>query len=122
MENGRSPDPRWIIAAEGSRTAGGHRAAEYLLSEPQLPTAVVAVSDELAIGALRAFRRAGLTAPGTLSIIGFDDHEMAECSDLTIHQPVTQQAHLTAARLGSPAQPTNLVFRIRVRGTTGPPS
>ena len=122
-ENDLPADPRWIITGEGSRMAGGHRAAEYLLSQPQLPTAVFAMSDELAIGALQAFRRAGLTVPGNLSIIGFDDHEMAEHVDLTtIHQPVTQQAQLAAVRLGSPTEHTSLVFRLRVRGTTGPPS
>ena len=122
-ENELAADPRWIITGEGSRMAGGHRAAEHLLSQPQLPTAVFAMSDELAIGALQAFRRAGLTVPGSLSIIGFDDHEMAEHVDLTtIHQPVTQQAQLAAVRLGSPTEHTNLAFRLRVRGTTGPPN
>lgn len=122
-ENHLSVDPRWTVAAEGSRMAGGFRAAEHLLSQPQLPTAIFAMSDELAIGALQALRRAGLAVPGNVSIIGFDDHEMAEYADLTtVHQPVTDQAHLAAARLGRSAQDTRLVFRLRVRGTTGPVS
>ena len=121
-DNDLPVDPRWIVAAEGSRMAGGRLAAEYLLSQPQLPTAVFAMSDELAIGALLAIRRAGLQVPERLSVIGFDDHEMAEYADLTtIHQPVTQQAQLAAARLGAPTRDTDLVFRLRVRGTTGPP-
>ena len=122
-DNNLFADPRWIISAEGSRMAGGHRAAEYLLSQPELPTAVFAMSDELAIGALQAIRRVGLSVPGHLSIVGFDDHEMAEFADLTtVHQPVTQLAQLAAARLGTPAQDTRLTFRLRVRATTGPPS
>lgn len=121
-DNDLPADPRWIVAAEGSRMAGGREAAEYLLSQPQLPTAVFAMSDELAIGALQAIRRAGIHVPDRLSVIGFDDHEMAEYADLTtIHQPVAQQAQLAAARLGTPVRDTDLAFRLRVRGTTGPP-
>ena len=125
--SGLTADPRWIVVAEGSRMAGGYRAAEYLLSQPQLPTALFAMSDELAIGALQAIRRAGMSVPGHLSIVGFDDHEMAEFSDLTtVAQPITQQAQLAAAQLdpasGTSGNNTQLTFRLRVRSTTGPPS
>ena len=119
-------DSRWTAYAEDSRMAGGYSAAEQLLSQPELPTAIFAMSDELAIGALQAIRRTGMNVPGNLSIIGFDNHEMAQYVDLTtVHQPITQQAHLAAARLGSLAQSTgsdtHLAFRLRIRGTTGPP-
>ena len=93
-------NPDWMISAKGSRMAGGLRAAEQLLSRPQLPTAIFAMSDELAIGALRGIRRAGLTVPGHLSMVGFDDHEMAEFTDLTtVHQPVEEQVRAAAAML-----------------------
>jgi DNA-binding LacI/PurR family transcriptional regulator len=116
--------PEWVISAAGSRMAGGVRAAEELLTRPRLPTAVFAMSDELAIGALGALRRAGLSVPGQLSIVGFDNHEMAEFSDLTtIHQSVWQQAQ-EAARLllDGPAtgDKTEVPIRLVVRGTTGP--
>ena len=124
-ENGLRLNPDWTIRAEGSRMGGGVRAAERLLSLPRLPTAVFAMSDELAIGALRSARRAGLSVPGHLSIIGFDDHEMAEYLDLTtIRQPVERQAR-EAARLlthGFEHAPdkTELPVRLVVRGTTAP--
>ena len=107
--------------------AGGYRAAEHLLSQPQLPSAVFAMSDELAIGALQAIRRAGMRVPGDLSIIGFDDHEMAQYADLTtVAQPIIQQAQIAATRLEPSARTsgrdTQLGYRLRVRGTTGPPS
>jgi DNA-binding LacI/PurR family transcriptional regulator len=119
-------NPDWMISAEGSRMAGGRRAAEQLLSRPQLPTAIFAMSDELAIGALRSIRRAGLTVPGHLSVVGFDDHEMAEFVDLTtIHQPVEDQVRAAAAMLATPdpgaRSGVQLPVRIVVRGTTSPP-
>ncbi|MDV6284957.1 LacI family DNA-binding transcriptional regulator [Rhodococcus jostii] len=124
--SGLTADPRWIVLAEGSRMSGGYAAAEYLLSQPQLPTALFAMSDELAIGALQAFRRAGMSVPGDLSIVGFDDHEMAEFADLTtVAQPLIQQAQLAAERLDPSnhtiGRDTQLAFRLRVRGTSGPP-
>lgn len=127
--SGLTTDPRWTVIAEGSRMAGGYRAAEHLLSQPQLPSAVFAMSDELAIGALQAIRRAGMKVPGDLSLIGFDDHEMAQYADLTtVQQPIKEQSHLAAARL-NPATHNNErdtsphpTFRLRIRGTSGPPN
>jgi DNA-binding LacI/PurR family transcriptional regulator len=116
----------WVVVAAGSRMAGGVRAAELLLTRPRLPTALFAMSDELAIGALRAIRRAGLSVPGHISVIGFDDHEMAEFVDLTtIRQPVQEQAHTAATLLDSATEHEprriDLPVRLVVRGTTGPP-
>lgn len=128
-DGGLAANPDWVVVADGSRMSGGFRAAERLLSLPKLPTAVFAMSDELAIGALRAVRRAGLTVPGHLSLVGFDDHEMAEFVDLTtIRQPVPEQA-TAAARLlleardrqQSEAVAHRVPVRLVVRGTTGPP-
>jgi len=47
-------------------------------------TALVAYSDLFAVGALRAVQRAGLRVPGDVSIVGFDDHDVAHgCPPLT---------------------------------------
>ncbi len=86
------------------------------------------MSDELAIGALRTLRRAGIDVPHRVSVIGFDDHEMAEFMDLTtIGQPVRQQAQAATRTLlelldGAPAHTewTELPTRLVIRGTTGP--
>jgi LacI family repressor for deo operon, udp, cdd, tsx, nupC, and nupG len=127
-EAGLPARPEWVIAAEGSRMSGGVRATETLLTLPKLPTALFAMSDELAIGALRTLRRAGISVPGQMSIVGFDDHEMAEFSDLTtIAQPVRQQAEVATKLLLDQldgkirkAVNTELPTRLVVRGTTGP--
>lgn len=126
-EAGVEVQPRWMLSRE-STVRGGVRAAEDLMSLPKLPTALVAMSDEMALGALWTLRRAGITVPQRLSIIGFDDHEMASGSDLTtIAQPVEDQArqateHLLGLLAGQPREPLNrdLPVRLVVRGSTGP--
>ncbi|MTH54135.1 substrate-binding domain-containing protein [Bacillus mangrovi] len=56
----------------------GQEAMEKLLTLPDRPTAVFAAGDLLAIGAMEAIKKAGLTVPEDISVIGFDDIEMAE--------------------------------------------
>lgn len=78
--------------------AGGEAAAERLLALPERPTAIYAASDEMAIGVLRALRRAGLRTPQDVSVMGVDDHEMASFVDLTtIAQPVYEQGEAITA-------------------------
>jgi hypothetical protein len=61
------------------------------------PTAVYAHSDEVALGAVRTLRRAGLRVPGDISVVGIDDHPVAELTDLTtVAQPVRDQGELAA--------------------------
>lgn len=121
--------PEWNVKADARSTMnGGVRAAEDLLSLPAQPSAIFAMSDELAIGALRTLRRAGIDVPLRVSVIGFDDHEMADVMDLTtIEQPVVEQAQAGARTLlellgGAPPHTawTDLPTRLVVRGTTGP--
>ena len=70
-----------------------------LASEPR-PTAVFAASDEMAVGAVHAVREARLRVRHDVSIIGIDDHEMAEFFDLsTVAQPVHEQGRLAAQLL-----------------------
>ena len=86
------------------------------------------MTDEMALGALWTLRRTGIAVPGQMSMIGFDDHEMAEFSDLTtIRQPVCEQAEKATAMLldrlaGGPVGCSELELptRLVVRGTTGP--
>lgn len=76
---------------------GGHEAMVRLLATPRPPTAVFAMSDEMAIGAIRAVRDHGLRVPEDVSVVGFDDHELAEAVGLTtIRQPVAQIGGLAA--------------------------
>ena len=118
------------VIAEPWGVSGGMRAVERLLARRTLPTAIFAEADEMALGALQVLRRAGLDVPGRVSVVGFDDHEMAPAGDLTtIAQPVRRQGELAAGWLLSVLAgreqdgPVELVLptRLVVRGTTGPP-
>jgi LacI family transcriptional regulator len=55
----------------------GHREMTRLLGLAEPPTAVVAASDLMALGAIRAIAEAGLGVPGDVSIVGFDDIQLA---------------------------------------------
>lgn len=123
----------WEI--DGRFTAkGGERAMTALLSQPGgRPTAVFCQSDEMAFGAMHALRRAGLRCPEDVSIVGIDDHELADTFDVTtVAQPVPAQGAAAAkwliARLegtNDPDEPDDDVslhpVRLVLRGSTGPP-
>jgi len=79
---GITPDPQLEVHADYG-VEGGEKATTQLLGGSSLPTAVFAESDELAFGALRAFRRFGIQVPEEISVVGFDNHPMAEYFDLT---------------------------------------
>ena len=108
---------------------GGMRAARELLDRPDPPTAVFAASDEMAIGVLRIARELGLRVPEDLSVIGIDDHEMADFFDLTtVAQPVHEQGRVAAQQVlaalaNEEWKPEQVVLptRLVVRRTTAAP-
>jgi LacI family transcriptional regulator, repressor for deo operon, udp, cdd, tsx, nupC, and nupG len=126
--SGITPSPNFN--AYGSFTiAGGEAAMERLLEQPERPTAVFAISDEMAFGAMRAMRRHGITPGREISIVGYDGHELADLLDLTtVVQPVEQLgvrgAQLMLERLLDPSLPVRQItypIELVVRGSTGPP-
>jgi DNA-binding LacI/PurR family transcriptional regulator len=85
------------------------------------PTAILGMSDELALGVVDGAREAGVDVPGDLSVVGFDDAPAAEPRGLTtVRQPLVEKGR-TAGRMlleaidgGSPDDvllPTELVVR-----------
>ncbi|HNK17023.1 MAG TPA: LacI family DNA-binding transcriptional regulator [Piscinibacter sp.] len=116
-------DPALIRVARGTDYADGIEATGGLLSLQAPPTALFAVSDTLAIGAIKAFRRAGRRVPDDVAIVGFDNvplSEVFEPSLTTIAQPMRElgatAAELLLERLagGSP-QPRTLAHTLVVR-------
>lgn len=107
----------------------GHREAAALLQLPEPPTAIVAASDMMAVGALRAAEAAGVTVPGDLSVIGFDDMLLAEHLTpalTTLRQDKAGIGAAAAAALhrlietGEPPQTTiELPVELVVRDSTG---
>lgn len=86
-----------FVAAELS-IPGGYRAALDLLGDPRRrPSAIVAVSDEVAIGAITAARQLGIRVPEELSVVGIDDHDLSETWGLTtVRQSPREQGELAA--------------------------
>lgn len=114
-------DDQLIVSVSWSAEHGAD-AMNQLLSLRRPPTAVYAHSDELALGAMRSIRRAGLRIPDDISIVGIDDHPQAAIADLTtVRQPVREQGRLAGEILikllaGEKVPnrievPTNLVVR-----------
>ncbi|CAG0997924.1 MAG: LacI family DNA-binding transcriptional regulator [Anaerolinea sp.] len=90
--------PELIIPGHFNRNAGYDGLRQLL---PHKPDAIFAAGDTIAIGILQAARDAGLTVPDDLSVIGFDDIDVASQSFpmlTTVRQPVQQKGE-KAARL-----------------------
>ena len=109
----------------------GARAAQELLSNRPLPTAVIAGNDRCALGLLDSLIRMKIEVPADVSVVGYDDSSLARLSfvDLTsVRQDVARMAQHTveaaAERLdGGRTTPKDIVLNptLVIRGTTGPP-
>lgn len=111
---------------------GGYQAAKQLLGRAHdRPTAIFAASDEMAIGSILAARDLGLVVPRDVSVIGIDDHDLADFFGLsTIAQfPQGQGAQaveilmdqLHPGQHDQAALNTPLPFELMVRSSTAIP-
>jgi LacI family transcriptional regulator len=91
--------PEYIrLGAHGERTA--HHLTHELLALPARPTAIFAMSDMQAFGALAAAREHGLRVPDDISVIGFDDIELSQHIGLTtVRQHLRESGSVGMARL-----------------------
>jgi len=102
-----------------------------LLALPQPPTAVFAGSDETALGVVEAARVRGLRVPDDLSVVGFDDTQVARLTSpplTTVRQPLREMGALAlraALRLAAgeklDSHHVELATELVVRGSTAPP-
>ncbi len=107
---------------------GGHAAAARLISRGV--TGIICASDVLALGAIRAVRRARLRVPDDVSIIGYDDSPFMACTEpplTTVRQPIEAMGQavvrLVVREVAGDAVPADeLLFEpeLVVRGSTGP--
>ena len=126
-EAGIPADPGLVTTVDWGGLQGAEAMGQLLgLREP--PTAVYAHSDEVAVGAIRTLRRAGLRIPEDISVIGIDDHPIAELTDLTtVSQPVRQQGLLAGQMVLGLLQgddierAVTLPTRLIIRRSTAPP-
>jgi DNA-binding LacI/PurR family transcriptional regulator len=109
--------------------AGGAQAFHELMALPERPTAIMASTDVLAIGALHAACKMDIDVPGQVSVVGFDDLPMAAYTTpalTTVHMPIAQMAAASVkAAVEEPAGPDAVTLRILkpdmvVRDSSGP--
>jgi DNA-binding LacI/PurR family transcriptional regulator len=94
------------VCPENDVPTGRAVAAAALVTSPR-PTAILAMSDPLAAGALLAAADAGLAVPDDLSVVGFDDSPAAPLTSpplTTVRQPTEEKGRLADHRPGHRAR------------------
>lgn len=121
-----------IIKAERNDYKGGFDAMHELLNQQQVPTAIIAADDGMAIGALKAIDSSKYRVPTDISIAGFDDIELSRYSIpsiTTIHQPISEMAEIGADMLikminnvpiSNEEQHISIEPKLIIRDSTGP--
>lgn len=116
-------DIRIVHAGDFGRE-GGRRAWATILASARETTAVVAVSDVLALGVGDGLAERAVAQGGDVSVLGFDNIPDAERAGLTtIHQPILEKGRLAgtlAMRPDYPERQITLPFELVVRSSTGP--
>jgi len=120
--------PEQLLRYADFTSAGGYEAARALLSRGEVPDGIFCCNDLMAIGTLRAAAELGIAVPQALSVVGFDDIDLARF----VHPPLTSVAQntrrlgqLTAQclleRIADPARPIErqtITPELHVRGST----
>lgn len=89
----------WVVSCDWTASDAA-RQARLLFAEPGGPTAIIAGSDEMAMGVISAAAEADLRIPEDLSVIGIDDHYLSEVLKLsTVRQDVLTQGSAAATIL-----------------------
>jgi DNA-binding LacI/PurR family transcriptional regulator len=112
---------RLRVDGDWSATSG-YRAGQQLLAAAPDLTGIVSQNDQMAVGAIRALREAGLAVPGAVSIIGFDDIPLASYFDpplTTFRQPMQesgrQAVQLLIGQIEDPARrPDQVLLHARL--------
>ncbi len=120
-----------FVVCEGEDQLDGQRATRALIAQDQdLPTALIAFNDDIAAAAMSVLAQEGISVPGDVSIIGFDDSELARSVGLeltSIQQVPQEMGRLAVERIiarseGAPVESREIVLEpeLVVRATTGP--
>jgi LacI family transcriptional regulator len=123
------PDPGLEIESDFEIT-GGREAAGRLLDLAEPPTAILAFNDNLAIGTIQAARARGVRVPEDLSVVGFDDVELATIVSpalTTVRQPLAEMGRTAVSLLtrlleGQRIETLHIELgtRLVIRDSTGP--
>ncbi|MDI3405251.1 LacI family DNA-binding transcriptional regulator [Streptomyces sp. B-S-A6] len=128
-EAGVEPSDELVVDVSAPGRRGTEEAIGTLLGLREPPTAVFAEVDQIAIEAIGVLRSAHIPVPDRISVLGFDDHDMAQWMELTtVAQPAVElgrvAGELARALIDDPnADPTahrELPTSLIPRGSTGP--
>jgi DNA-binding LacI/PurR family transcriptional regulator len=120
-------EPMTVVAPYTPRDAAGE-AARLLLERDDRPTALLCFSDEFAAASVRVAGALGLSVPGDLSVVGYDDSPLAASLDpplTTVHQEITAKGRQAVAAIvtalgGTAPEPVLLPTSLVLRGSTAP--
>ncbi len=125
------PDPALVAESDFRNGPVTAAAAAKLLDLPDPPTAIFAFNDNAAVGAMRVARARGLRLPEDLSVVGFDDSELAEIVVprlTTVRQPLAEMGRIAVSLLlrllenqRVDALRIELATKLVVRESTAPP-
>ncbi len=77
-EHGLTVDPAWASIEEPAlRGVDGANAIKRILDRGKIPNGVFAANDAMAIGCVHYLRQRGISVPGDVSVVGFDDIDMS---------------------------------------------
>lgn len=122
----------WIIAGDHS-IGSGYQAGSQFVALADRPSAMVCANDEMAIGFISSVQQAGIHCPRDVSVIGFDDIDMAEYVSpplTTMRQKRAELATISTSALidiiegvRDPAKPVRIILRcdLIARASTAPP-
>lgn len=92
--------PRERYFAGDYREESGYKVAKILMLSEELPEVLVCANDNMALGAMKAFKENGIRVPEDISITGFDDCALAAAMGLTtVKIPNYERGYLAAQYL-----------------------
>jgi DNA-binding LacI/PurR family transcriptional regulator len=114
------------VVAAGSLIEEGEIAGRELLALETPPTAIIAQSDLLAVGIIRAAEELGLSVPGDVSVLGFDGARVEAYDLTTLAQPAVEKGRaagraILASLAGEQPEPAAFTSELHVGATTGRP-
>lgn len=125
--------PTWYLEATGeieNMAGAAYKLTTQMFRHEIVPTAIICISDETAMGAISAIHDAGLSVPGDVSVVGFDDLPTARYFQpalTTIAQPMVEAGQAAYEILSSlfdqpdaPPQIRQMRCRFIARKSTGP--
>lgn len=118
-----------LVQMGGYTEQGGYEAAKALIASGEQFTGLIALNDQMAVGANMALREAGVRVPAQVSLVGCDDIQFAEFVDpplTTVHQPIYELGQQAAKHVLSLVNKVRLppesiaLPQMVVRGSTAP--